>query len=241
MPDSECILEFEAVDLVDPLYPAESLRAMSFSLRAGESLLIRPRLAIHEEKGGLESFPLADCVEGLWPCSRGMVRFQGRAWSDYSTREQWKARAQIGRVFAFHAWVNNLTVLENLTLAGCFHQLATASELERRAVEWARRFGLDGVPGVRPGFVGKTELRRLEWVRAFLLVPRLLLLEFPEMDAPWGVLPLLVQAVVEAMSRGAAVLWITDDPALMAEARAHGAVVMEAVGGQLKRVEENGK
>jgi ABC-type lipoprotein export system ATPase subunit len=238
MADAPPILEFEAAVLADPQVPAERLEGVSLTVRAGECIVVRPRLAIHEEEDGVEYFPLADAAQGLFPCLEGTVRFMGRPWTAFSLREEARSRARIGRVFPYHAWVHNLSVLENLTLAGRYHRLAPVAALEQRAFSWARRFGLDTIPDARPGFVRKTDLRRLEWVRAFLNEPVLLLLESPEMDAPGGALSLLSQAVEEARARGAAVVWITDDPRLAASACAHGANRYEAVDGRLERIEE---
>jgi phospholipid/cholesterol/gamma-HCH transport system ATP-binding protein len=57
--------------------------------------------------------------------------------------------------------------------------------------------------------MSKADLQRAGCVRAFLGTPPLLMLEEPMLDAPADMLPPLLNACLQAMHRGAAVLWLT--------------------------------
>lgn len=186
------------------------LRPFSFSLGPGETALIR----IGPED---RSLPLGDLAEGIVAPSAGCVRFLGKDWREYTAHEGAGARGSIRRVFRSDGWLSNLDVDENVTLAQRHHTPRPAAEIEEEAERWARRFGMDGLPRMRPALAEPGDLRRAEWVRAFLGTPALMILEEPMRDVRSDRLPALAQALRQARDRGAAVLWMTAEPAASVE------------------------
>jgi len=161
----------------------------------------------------------ADAACGLVP---GNARFEGLAWGAMSLAQQFRARARIGRVFSWTAWVSNLTVRENLLLAGQYHGCCSESDLLTRAGVLGRRFGLGSIPDERWEELPRGVLRGWEWVRAWLLEPSLLLLECPELGVEEQQLARLCECVAETVRGGAAVVWWTDQPASLPAIRAAG-------------------
>ncbi len=223
MSEGAPILHFNRAVLCYPGHPEEALRDVSFGLAPGGSAVVVPERAVDNRSAAFDFFPLADAAQGLLPCGPGEVCFMGKDWVASPPLEQARARGRIGRVFDFHGWVHNLTVMDNLTLRCKMHHGKAAADSERAALTLARRMGLDGVPGGRPDGVRKGDLRRLEWVRAFLGSPVLVILERPEMDAPRGSLEGLFETAVDATKRGAAILWITQDDEVVERAVRLGA------------------
>jgi phospholipid/cholesterol/gamma-HCH transport system ATP-binding protein len=159
---------------------------------------------------GNEQLPFADLAEGLICPEEGHVLFQGDAWTTMLPEQVLQRRAQIGRVFDGHGWISNLNVNENVTLSQRHHTRRPATEILTEAEALARAFGLSELPKIRPALVSHQDLRRFEWIRAFIGQPLLVLLERPMQGVPLEHLPRLLGAVREACAHKAAVLWLTD-------------------------------
>ena len=203
MNQSASIVEFDNVALKTVAYGQAMMRALSFRLGPGDLMRIQVETSN-------EQLPLADAVEGLIDPDEGTVAFLGARWSTAQPDRVLGLRARIGRVFDGHGWISNLNVLENLTLAQRHHTLRPVAEILAEAQSLARSFGLAEVPAGRPSVVPRWDLRRAEWIRAFMGKPALVLLERPTSGVAAEYVPLLARAVEEARTRGAAVIWIHD-------------------------------
>ena len=200
----EVILTFENVTLAaQPPYEG-GLDGVTFSLRRGDLLVIR----IEE---GLAHLPFADVAQGLVEPDAGRVAFLGEDWRAMPPDRSAERRGKIGRVFETHAWISNLDVDENITLAQRHHTARPENEIAAEAGALAAQFGLGELPRGRPAVVRRADLRRAEWVRAFIGEPQLIILENPTKDVQTEALTGLVAAVKAARGRGAAVIWMTDD------------------------------
>ncbi len=197
-------LEFELADLRPERKDQVPLERVALRLGRGEiGLVLAER--------GHEDLPLADAAEGLLSPAAGRVRLLGVDWAERSYDEAVSVRGRIGRVFLKPGWVSNLDVIENVTLAQRHHTERPVDELVREAQDRARRFGLDGVPAGRPAWVPAGDLRRSEWVRAFMGEPVLVVLERPMAAVAAAHVDGLVSEVCAAGARGTAVLWVTGD------------------------------
>jgi ABC-type lipoprotein export system ATPase subunit len=216
------LLQFKAASLVPPDQPASRFENVSLTLEAGAAAVVQTAFAadFHEEQ--FDYFPLADAAQGLLPCGPGQVLFDGRDWADMPPLEQARARGRIGRLFEFHGWVYNLSVLENLILAVQTHGRGDGQP-EAEALAMARRFGLAAIPEGRPVTLRKRELRLFEWIRAFLGRPELIIVERPELDMPRLALSVCFDLAREARERGAAILLITHEVDIVERAVKTGA------------------
>jgi phospholipid/cholesterol/gamma-HCH transport system ATP-binding protein len=178
------------------------LKPFSFSLAPGEVALIR----LNPED---EMFPLGDLAEGILSPSEGRVIFQERSWDEYSPSEASAMRGRIGRVFRSRGMISNLDIDENITLPRRHHTTQPEEEITREALALAQQFGFEDLPRIRPALMRANDLRRAEWVRAFMGHPVMIILEEPMLDVYDEYLPVLVRAVGEFCRRGAAVLWMT--------------------------------
>ena len=201
-------IQFEAVTLQATDRYDQEVGGIDVLLRAGECLLIE----VEEERG---CPPFADTAEGLLAPAAGRVRMDGRDWLSLSPDESAAYRSAIGRVFEEQAWVSNLDVDENVTLAQRHHTGRSEQEIRDEALHWAARFGWDTLPAIRPAWAPRHELVIAQWVRALLGAPRLMILERPTRDAVDEECGRLVEAVQERRAEGAAVIWLTSDARLV--------------------------
>lgn len=198
----ENILKFEKAL---PLSADEQIfQPVSLTLNAGEILLV-------DLTPGEAELPLVDTALGLTPLTQGSVTFLQADWTKTSLRTTLAMRAQTGRVFKKTVWVSNLDVIENITLSQRHHTKRSLAEIENEAQTWAQKFGLSRVPAGRPATVPERDLRRAEWVRAFMGKPRLICLEEPCLGVSREHLPLLVDACLAAMAKKTAVICLTAD------------------------------
>lgn len=202
MSGKQIVLEFKGVQLFGAARDQPLVRNASFMLRAGGAMILRVT-------DGNESPALCDAAQGLALPERGAIRFLGEDWGAMPPERAAKRRSRIGRVFDSRGWISNLDVIENVTLAQRHHTTRPLQEIVEEAERLARSFGLAGIPAGRPEWVPAGDLRRAEWVRAFLGSPPLLLLELPAAGVAREHAGKLVEAVIAARERGTAVLVTT--------------------------------
>jgi len=155
------------------------------------------------------STALADLCCGLQAAESGAVRFLGRRWGERSHGQAARDRGRIGRVWLDPAWVGNLNIDENILLPQRHHTRRSETELREEARTLACTFGLDDLPRTRPAWTPEGTRRKAQWVRALLGAPDLLLLEYPDDEADDVDRVRLADAVEQARTQGAAVIWIT--------------------------------
>lgn len=119
-------------------------------------------------------------------------------------------RGRIGCVFETPGWISSLTVAENVMLRERHHGCRRNQEIRAEADALATQLGTGPLPQLRPHRVRKRELRIYEWVRACLGRPSLLILECPERGVERAALDALVDVVTDAVTQGAAAIWLTD-------------------------------
>ena len=205
MSDSAPILEFRRARLLPQGHEQIAMRDVNFSLAPGA-------LAFVQVAAGSEHLPLADAAGGVIAPAEGEVRFMGSDWAGLGQDRLLAMRGRIGRVFDGWGFISNLNVDQNLVLGQRHHTLRPESEIRAEAEELGRAFGFDALPGRRPHLVPARDLKRAEWVRAFMGGPALLLLEHPLAGVPREFGPRLARAVSDARRRGAAAVWIDFDP-----------------------------
>jgi len=205
MHDLTPILEFKDVTFSSPTSQLSGLKEVSFTLNRGEIVVV-------ELEEGREHIPLASLAQGLVVQDAGHVCFKSEDWREMSASRLAVQRGLIRRVFEHYGWITNLDMMENMSLAESYHTGRDMDDIAQEIRALARRFGIDPLPDSRPTRIHTMILRKLEWVRAFVGTPDLILLERPFFGAPKADASKLVQAVCEAARRGVAVLWMEDDP-----------------------------
>jgi len=152
---------------------------------------------------------IADVAGGLIPAESGTVTVLGHDWDRLGHDAVDRLRGRIGRLLTRGRWLESVPILENVLLPQLHHTERSREDLLREATASARRFGLPGIPTTDYHDTMPADLQRAGCVGAFLGAPALVLLEEPAVDARADMLSPLVNATLDAMHRGAAVLWLT--------------------------------
>jgi phospholipid/cholesterol/gamma-HCH transport system ATP-binding protein len=182
---------------------------------AGANLVVRQtELITLRIDPAINTRSMASLLQGLAEPFKGDVLFEETPWRGASYDEHFAMRSRIGRVFDGQAWIQNLDIAENLTLAYRHHRKSPES-LDKDLAHWVDVFGIGKLSRLRPAFMPPSLLQMHQWVRAFIGSPKLLILERPMNALSPTVLPKLIDAVNEIRGRGAAVLWFTSDPTVI--------------------------
>ncbi len=89
------------------------------------------------------------------------------------------ARRSMGMVFQHFNLFNNLTVIDNLTLAPVELKLKTKEEATERSLELLRRIGLEDKADVYPSTLSGGQKQRIAIVRALAMDPKVMLFDEP--------------------------------------------------------------
>ncbi len=114
------------------------------------------------------------------------------------------ARRDIGMVFQHFNLFNNLTVMENLTLAPVHLKLKTKEEAEAKATELLHRIGLYDKKDVYPSTLSGGQKQRIAIIRALAMDPKVMLFDEPtsalDPEMVGEVLELIKQLASEGMT-----------------------------------------
>ncbi|MFE0730384.1 ABC transporter ATP-binding protein [Streptomyces antibioticus] len=204
------MLTATGVDLSYGSRPA--VRDAHLAVRAGEVV------AVTGQSGSGKS-SLLYCLAGVLPTTRGHVRFEGRTLDDLSDDDiSTLRRERFGFVFQYGELLPELTIEENtalpLRLAGLRKQPALA-----QAGEVLERLGLGELRGRRPSQVSGGQSQRAAVARALVHRPAIVFADEPTGSLDSGnATAVLAEFLGLARSQGTAVILVTHDPAVAAQA-----------------------
>ena len=114
------------------------------------------------------------------------------------------ARQKMGMVFQHFNLFNNLTVLDNLTLAPVELKLKSKEEAEKNAMALLKRIGLEDKANVYPSTLSGGQKQRIAIVRALAMDPDVMLFDEPtsalDPEMVGEVLDLMKQLAAEGMT-----------------------------------------
>lgn len=153
----------------------------------------------------------------------GAIRFGGEVIHDYSERKLNRFRAgQVGFVFQFYHLLPELTVLQNVTIAGMvrhgrFKFRKAAAQTHARGLLDA--FGLGHRLRHRPAELSGGERQRVAIARALMNKPRVLLADEPTGNLDRATGDKILDAIAELRRlRGQSIVMVTHDTAVAARA-----------------------
>jgi putative ABC transport system ATP-binding protein len=204
------ILSATGVDLSYDSHPA--VRDAHFSLARGEVA------AVTGQSGSGKSL-LLYCLAGVLPATRGQVRFEGRALGDLDDDAiSTLRRERFGFVFQYGELLPELTIEENAALP-----LRLAGQRKKPALAAAGavldRLGLGELRERRPSQVSGGQSQRVAVARALVHRPAVVFADEPtgSLDSA-NASAVLKEFLDLARSQGTAVVLVTHDPTVAAQA-----------------------
>lgn len=145
------------------------LNGINFELKEGERVVV-----LGPSGSGKSTF--LRCINWMEEPSAGEIVLDGEVVTAKNIR---KVRQKIGMVFQHFNLINNLTVMENLTLAPVKLKLMKRSAAEKRAMELLRHIGLTSKANAYPASLSGGQKQRVAIVRAMMMSPEVLLFDEP--------------------------------------------------------------
>ena len=145
------------------------LNGINFDLFDGEKVVV-----LGPSGSGKSTF--LRCINRLEEPTSGDVFFEDVLITDKNAQEM---RVKIGMVFQHFNLINNLTVMENLTLAPVKLHKFSKEEAETRARKLLKHIGLSDKTGSFPASLSGGQKQRVAIIRALMMEPEVLLFDEP--------------------------------------------------------------
>lgn len=145
------------------------LKGVDFELKAGEKVVV-----LGPSGSGKSTF--LRCINRIEEPTSGEIYFGDELITDQNIE---RIRQDIGMVFQHFNLINNLTVMENLTLAPVTLGLMPEQEAEKRARSLLRHIDLLNKVDAYPASLSGGQKQRIAIIRAMMMNPQVLLFDEP--------------------------------------------------------------
>ena len=177
------------------------LNGINFELHEGERVVV-----LGPSGSGKSTF--LRCINRLEEPSSGEITFDGTVITDKNIRE---ARRNIGMVFQHFNLINNLTVMENLTLAPVKLKVMKKQEAEKRAHELLKHIGLPNKADAYPASLSGGQKQRIAIIRAMMMSPEVLLFDEPTSALDPESIGDVLSLIRELADRGMTIMIVTHE------------------------------
>ena len=142
---------------------------IDFNLMAGEKVVV-----LGPSGSGKSTF--LRCINWIEEPTAGEIYFEGELLTAKNIR---RIRKDIGMVFQHFNLINNLTVMENLTLAPIKLKLMDEEKAIKKAVGLLKHIGLSNKADAYPSSLSGGQKQRVAIIRAMMMEPKVLLFDEP--------------------------------------------------------------
>lgn len=177
------------------------LNGINFELKEGERVVV-----LGPSGSGKSTF--LRCINRIEEPTSGEIYFDGTLVTDKNIR---KIRRDIGMVFQHFNLINNLTVMENMTLAPVKLRLMKRDAAEKRAKELLRHIGLANKADAFPSSLSGGQKQRVAIVRAMMLSPEVLLFDEPTSALDPESIGDVLSLIRELADRGMTIMIVTHE------------------------------
>ena len=147
------------------------LRGIHYHVHQGEKIVV-----VGPSGSGKSTF--LRCLNLLETPTRGEIWFDGQLITDPKTNIN-KVREHMGMVFQNFNLFNNLTIMENITLAPTKLKIMSKEEASENALQLLQRVGLAEKADAYPGQLSGGQKQRIAIVRSLAMNPRVMLFDEP--------------------------------------------------------------
>ena len=176
---------------------------------------------------------LIKTVNGLEPVQQGQIIVDGTVVNDKKTNLA-KLRSHVGMVFQHFNLFNNLTIMNNITLAPVKLKLMSEEEAKENALKLLKRVGLEEKADAYPASLSGGQKQRIAIVRSLAMNPRVMLFDEPTSALDPEMVGEVLEVMKELAESGMTMVVVTHE---MGFAREVGTKVLFMDGGNI--VEEN--
>lgn len=177
------------------------LNGIDFELKEGERVVV-----LGPSGSGKSTF--LRCINRLEEPSAGEITFDGTLVTDKNIR---KIRRDVGMVFQHFNLINNLTVMENLTLAPVKLKVMKRPAAEKRARELLKHIGLPSKADAYPASLSGGQKQRIAIIRAMMLSPEVLLFDEPTSALDPESIGDVLSLIRELADRGMTIMIVTHE------------------------------
>lgn len=149
----------------------EVLKGIDYQVEKGEKIVV-----IGPSGSGKSTF--LRCLNLLEAPTSGEIWFDGKLITDPKTNIN-KVREHMGMVFQNFNLFNNLTIMENITLAPVKLKLMSKEEASENALKLLERVNLTEKADVYPGQLSGGQRQRIAIIRSLAMNPRVMLFDEP--------------------------------------------------------------
>ena len=177
------------------------LNGIDFELKEGERVVV-----LGPSGSGKSTF--LRCINWMEEPTAGEIILDGEKVTEKNIR---KIRQNVGMVFQHFNLINNMTVMENLTLAPIKLRLMKRGVAEKRAMELLRHIGLTSKANSYPASLSGGQKQRIAIVRAMMLSPEVLLFDEPTSALDPESIGDVLSLIRELADRGMTIIIVTHE------------------------------
>ncbi len=202
------------------------LRGVNYHIQPGEKIVV-----VGPSGSGKSTF--LRCLNLLERPTSGEIWFDGQKITDYKTDIN-KVRQHMGMVFQHFNLFNNLTIMDNITLAPIKLKLMSEEEARENALKLLNRVNLAEKADAYPGSLSGGQKQRIAIVRSLAMNPKVMLFDEPTSALDPEMVGEVLEVMKELADSGMTMVVVTHE---MGFAREVGTKVLFMDGGII--VEEN--
>jgi len=177
------------------------LKGIDFELKEGERVVI-----LGPSGSGKSTF--LRCINWMEEPTSGEIYLDGVLLTEKNIR---KIRRNIGMVFQHFNLINNLNVMENLTLAPLKLKIMNRETAEKRARELLKHIGLINKADAYPASLSGGQKQRIAIIRAMMLSPEVLLFDEPTSALDPESIGDVLSLIRELAERGMTIMIVTHE------------------------------
>lgn len=177
------------------------LNGIDFELKEGERVVV-----LGPSGSGKSTF--LRCINWMEEPTAGEIIMDGEKVTEKNIR---KIRQNVGMVFQHFNLINNMTVMENLTLAPIKLRLMKRGVAEKRAMELLKHIGLTSKANSYPASLSGGQKQRIAIVRAMMLSPEVLLFDEPTSALDPESIGDVLALIRELADRGMTIIIVTHE------------------------------
>ena len=202
------------------------LRGVNYHIHPGEKIVV-----IGPSGSGKSTF--LRCLNLLETPTSGEIWFDGQKINDPGVNID-EVRRHMGMVFQHFNLFNNLTIMNNITLAPVKLKLMNVEEAKENALKLLRRVGLEEKADAYPSSLSGGQKQRIAIVRSLAMNPKVMLFDEPTSALDPEMVGEVLEVMKELADSGMTMVVVTHE---MGFAREVGTKVLFMDGGNI--VEEN--